>query len=139
MIGNYSSGIRLTSDITNAPAAVGPYSQLAIVGEWYFLSGQLPLDPATGELVDGGIEAQTGQVFNNIEAVLRGAGLRLSDVVRCSVYMTNMDDFPAMNAIYAKRFSGHKPARETIGVQALAVGAPIEITVIAYKRKEEGG
>ncbi len=111
MIGSYSSGIRLMSDITNAPAAVGPYSQLAIVGEWYFLSGQLPLDPATGKLVDGGIEAQTGQVFNNIEAVLRGAGLRLSDVVRCSVYMTNMDDFPAMNAIYAKRFSGHKPAR----------------------------
>jgi len=133
---NKTSGIQLMNDIPDVPKAVGPYSQIAIAGDKIYLSGQLPLDPKTGKLVSGTIEEQTEQVFNNIEAVLKGAGLGLTDVARCSVYLTDMSRFPNMNAIYAKRFGGHRPARETIGVSALAIGAAVEITVIAHKRKE---
>ncbi|MFZ1986149.1 MAG: Rid family detoxifying hydrolase [Desulfatitalea sp.] len=126
------------SDIPDAPKAVGPYSQLSIAGDTIYLSGQLPLDPKTGKLVVGTIEEQTEQIFNNIEAVLKGVGLGLSDVARSSVYLTDMSKFPNMNAIYTKRFGDHKPARETIGVSALALGAAIEITVIAHKRRTKG-
>jgi len=132
-----TSGVRLMNDIPDVPKAVGPYSQLSIAGDTIYLSGQLPLDPKTGRLVSGTIEEQTDQVLNNIEAVLRGVGLGLIDVARSSVYLTDMSTFPNMNAIYAKRFGNHKPARETIGVRALALGAAVEITVIAYRRKEQ--
>lgn len=127
--------VQLMNDIPDVPQAVGPYSQVAIAGDTVYLSGQLPLDPNTGTLVTGSIEEQTEQVLDNIEAALRGAGLGLEDVTRCSVYLTDMGAFPAMNAVYAKRFGDHRPARETIGIGALAVGSPIEITVIAYKGK----
>lgn len=127
-------GVRLVNDIPDVPKAVGPYSQLSVAGDTVYLSGQLPINPQTGKLACGTIEEQTEQVFNNIEAVLKGVGLELTDVARCSVYLTDMSIFPNMNAIYAKRFGGHRPARETIGVSALAVGAAIEITVIAHKR-----
>jgi 2-iminobutanoate/2-iminopropanoate deaminase len=130
-----ATGVQVMSDIPNAPKAVGPYSQLSVAGDTIYLSGQLPLDPKTGKLVGGTIEEQTEQVFNNIEAVLKGVGLGLTDVARCSVYLTDMSKFQNMNAIYAKRFGSHKPARETIGVSALALGAPVEITVIAQKRR----
>jgi len=127
-----TAGVTLMNEIQNAPEAVGPYSQISIAGDTVFLSGQLPLDPETGNLVGDTLEGQTEQVFNNIEAVLKGVGLGLVDVARCSVYLTDMGTFPAMNTIYAKRFGNHKPARETIGVSALALGATVEITVIAY-------
>ena len=130
------NGVRLVNDIPDVPKAVGPYSQLSVAGYTIYLSGQLPLDPKTGKLAGGTIEEQTEQVFNNIEAVLKGVGLGLTDVARSSVYLTDMSTFPNMNAIYAKRFGDHKPARETIGVSALALGAAIEITIIAHKRKE---
>jgi len=130
------NGVMLVNDIPDVPKAVGPYSQLAIAGDTIYLSGQLPLDSKTGKLVSGTIEEQTEQVLNNIEAVLKGVGLELTDVARCSVYLADMSTFSNMNAIYAKRFGSHKPARETIGVSALAIGAAVEITVIAHKRKE---
>jgi 2-iminobutanoate/2-iminopropanoate deaminase len=130
-----TTGVQLMNDIPDVPKAVGPYSQLSIAGDTIYLSGQLPLDPKTGKLVSGTIEEQTEQVFNNIEAVLKGVGLGLINVARSSVYLTDMSTFPNMNAIYAKRFGDNKPARETIGVSALALGAAIEITVIAHKRK----
>jgi 2-iminobutanoate/2-iminopropanoate deaminase len=131
-----TTGVQLMNDIPDVPKAVGPYSQLSIAGDTIYLSGQLPLDPKTGKLVRGTIEEQTEQVFNNIEAVLKGVGLGLIDVARSSVYLTDMNTFPNMNAIYAKRFGDNKPARETIGVSALALDAAIEITVIAHKRKD---
>jgi 2-iminobutanoate/2-iminopropanoate deaminase len=127
-------GVMLVNDIPDVPKAVGPYSQLSVAGDTVFLSGQLPIDPNTGKLAGGTIEEQTEQVLNNIEAVLKGVGLELTDVARCSVYLTDMSTFPNMNAIYAKRFGGHRPARETIGVSALAIGAAVEITAIAHKR-----
>ena len=130
-----TNSIQLMNDIPDVPKAVGPYSQLSVAGDTIYLSGQLPLDPKTGKLVSGTIEEQTEQVFNNIEAVLKGVGLGLNDVARSSVYLTDMSTFLNMNAIYAKRFGDHKPTRETIGVSALALGAAIEITVIAHKRK----
>ncbi len=133
---DFATGIKLINDIPDVPKAVGPYSQLSVAGDTVYLSGQLPIDPETGKLAGGTIEEQTEQVFNNIEAVLKGAGLGLTDVARSSVYLTDMGTFPNMNAIYAKRFGDHKPARETIGVCALALGAAVEITVIAHKRKE---
>ncbi len=133
---NTATGVKLMNDIPDVPEAVGPYSQLSVAGDTIYLSGQLPIDPKTGKLVRGTIEEQTEQVFNNIEAVLKGVGLGLTDVARSSVYLTDMSTFPNMNAIYAKRFGGHRPARETIGVSALAIGAAVEITVIAHKRKE---
>lgn len=130
-----NNAVQLLSDLPGAPKAIGPYSQLAIAGDTVYLSGQLPLDPKTGKLVSGAIEEQTEQVFNNIEALLKGAGLGLTDIARASVYLTDMSVFSRMNAIYAKRFGDHKPARETIGVSALALDAAVEITVIARTRK----
>jgi len=126
-------GVQLMNDIPGVPKAVGPYSQLSIAGETVYLSGQIPLDSETGKLAGKTVEEQTEQVFNNIEAALKGVGLGLTDVTRASVYLTDMNTFQNMNAIYAKRFGDHKPARETLGVSALALGAAIEITIIAYK------
>jgi len=132
---DFATDIKLVNDIPDVPKAVGPYSQVSVAGDMVYLSGQLPIDPKTGKLVSGTIEEQTEQVFNNIEAVLKGVGLGLIDVARSSVYLTDMSTFSNMNAIYAKRFGGHRPARETLGVSALAIGAAVEITVIACKRK----
>ena len=132
-----AGGVIHINDIPNVPEAVGPYSQLSIAGDSVYLSGQLPIDPNTGKLVCGPIRDQTEQVFNNIEAVLKSVGLSLSDVVRYSVYLTDMSTFSEMNTIYAKRVGDIKPARETLGVSALALGAAIEITVTAQKRKYE--
>ena len=130
-----TAGVQQVNNIPGVPEAVGPYSQLTIAGDTIYLSGQLPIEPATGKLFSGTIEEKTEQVFNNIEAVLLGVGLCLTDIARLSVYLTDMSTFEKMNAVYAKRLGEHKPARETIGVTALALGAEIEITAIAYKRK----
>jgi len=117
-----------------APKAIGPYSQAVVSGELVFLSGQTPIDPETGALVAGGFEDRVHRVFRNLEAVLESAGCGFSDVVRVSVYLTDMANFKAMNAIYAGYFGDHKPARSTIGVAELPLGAAVEIDMIARRR-----
>ena len=114
-----------------APKAIGPYSQAVSDGGFLFASGQVPLDPATGELVTGGFEAGVERVFDNLEAVLASGGCRLDDVVKTTVYLLRMSDFAAMNAVYAKRFGNHRPARSTVAVAELPKGAAIEIDVVA--------
>ena len=117
-----------------APKAIGPYSQAVSDGGFLFASGQVPLDPATGELVIGGFEAGVERVFDNLEAVLAAGGCRLDDVVKATVYLLRMSDFAAMNAVYAKRFGNHRPARSTVAVAELPKGAAVEIDVVARLR-----
>lgn len=116
-----------------APAAVGPYSQAIVSGDHVFLSGQTPIDPATGALVDGDVAAQTQRCFDNLEAVLAAGGLGLDDVVKVNVYLTSMDDFAAMNTVYRRQFSEPFPARTTVAVAALPLGARIEIELVARR------
>ena len=115
-------------------AAVGPYSHGIESDPFVFLSGQTPLDPATGRLVDGPIAAQTRQCFANLGAVLEAAGLDFGDVVKCNVFLVEMTDFAAMNAVYAEHFDEPFPARTTIGVASLPLGARVEIEMIARTR-----
>lgn len=117
-----------------APKAIGPYSQAIAEGGFVFTSGQVPLDPATGELVSGGFEAGVERVFDNLEAVLAAAGVSLEDVVKTTVYLIHMSDFAAMNAVYARRFGNHRPARSTVAVAELPKGAAVEIDVVAKMR-----
>jgi 2-iminobutanoate/2-iminopropanoate deaminase len=119
----------------SAPKAIGPYSQAVVDGGLLFASGQIPLDPAKGELVAGGIEQWTERVLDNLQAVLAAHGLGWTDVVRTTVYLIRSDDFAAMNAVYAKRFGDHRPARSTVIVAALPKGASVEIDLIARARK----
>lgn len=116
---------------SGAPAAIGPYSQAMRVGDFLLCSGQIPLDPATGELVGGGIAEQTARVLDNLAAVLAAAGLGPGDVVKTTVFLVSMADFPAMNEVYARVFADAPPARSTIGVAALPKGALVEIEAIA--------
>jgi reactive intermediate/imine deaminase len=116
----------------SAPAPVGPYSQAIRSGAFVFASGQIPLDPATGEIVGGEIEDETRQVLRNLEAVLEAAGSGLDRVIRATVYLTDLSLFPRVNAIYAKAFDADPaPARVTVGVAALPLGATVEIDAIA--------
>lgn len=114
-----------------APKAIGPYSQGVVEGGFLFISGQVPLDPTTGRLVEGGLDVSAERVLDNLEAILREAGLTLSDVVKTTVYLTRAEDFAPLNALYARRFGDHRPARSTVIVAALPAGAPLEIDVIA--------
>jgi len=114
-----------------APKAIGPYSQAVVDGGFLFASGQIPLDPVKGELVGGGIEQWTERVLDNLEAVLSAHKLSFGDVVRTTVYLVRVEDFAAMNAVYAKRFGEHRPARSTVIVAALPKGASVEIDLIA--------
>jgi len=114
-----------------APKAIGPYSQAVVEGGYLFASGQIPLDPKTGELVGGAIEQSAERVFDNLEAVLKAAGLSFGDVVKTTVYLTKAEDFTAMNGIYARGMGEHKPARSTVIVAALPRNAPMEIELIA--------
>ena len=115
-----------------APAPVGPYSQAIRSGEFVFASGQIPLDPVTGEIVEGEIEDETRQVLRNLEAVLEAAGSGLDRVIKATVYLTDLSLFPRVNAIYAEAFDvDPAPARVTVGVAALPLGAAIEIDAIA--------
>jgi 2-iminobutanoate/2-iminopropanoate deaminase len=116
-----------------APAAVGPYSQAVESRGVVFASGQIPLDPSTGALVAGGIEAQTGQALDNLRAVLEAAECSLADVARTTVYLTDLDDFDAVNAVYARYFGDRPPARVCVQVCRLPRGARIEIDAIALK------
>ena len=115
----------------DAPKAIGPYSQAVRVGQLLFLSGQVPLDPATGEIVSGDIAAQTRRVFENLAAVLKAGGRSLSDVVRTTVFLADMNDFAEVNKVYGSYFSEPYPARATVQVARLPKDARVEIDVIA--------
>ena len=119
----------------HAPAAIGPYSQAVRMGDWIFVSGQIPLDPATGQLVEGGIEGQTRRVFANLSAILEAAGSSLADVVRTTVFLASIDDFAAMNGVYGQFFREPYPARSTVQAGALPRGALVEIDVIARDQR----
>lgn len=115
-----------------APQAIGPYSQAVEAGGFLFVSGAIPLDPATGALVDGGFEAQVRRVLDNLEGVLAEAGCGFAEVVKTTVFLADLGDFAALNALYAERFSGPvPPARSTIQVAALPRGARVEIEAVA--------
>ena len=122
---------RETVKTAGAPAAIGPYSQAVSAGGFLFCSGQIPLDPSTGKLVDGGIEVQSERVLSNLEAVLTAGGATLRSVVKTTVYLVDMGDFPAMNAIYGKFFPVDPPARATVQVGRLPAGARVEIEAVA--------
>lgn len=118
--------------IKEAPPAAPFLSQLVIAGDTVYLSGQIAVDPSTGKMVPTGVERESEQIFNNIEGALQGIGLSLKDVVKASVYLTNFDEFPKFNQIYIRRMAGCRPAREALGVSRLALGATVEVTVVAY-------
>jgi 2-iminobutanoate/2-iminopropanoate deaminase len=115
----------------NAPRAIGPYSQAVIHDGLLYSAGQIALDPSTMELVGGDTAAQTEQVFANLRSVLEAAGASLPSVVKTTVYLADMGDFQAMNAVYARHFGDHRPARSTVAAAALPEGARVEIDVIA--------
>ena len=115
----------------HAPKAVGPYSQAVRCADMLYLSGQIGLDPATGTLVDGGIEAEARQVMRNLSAVLTAAAVTTDDIVKANIYLVDMADFPKINAIYAEWLGGHRPARATVAVAALPLDAMVEIDLIA--------
>jgi 2-iminobutanoate/2-iminopropanoate deaminase len=119
------------NEIDGAPKAVGPYSPAVRVGNTYYLSGQVGLDPATGKLIGADIETQTRQVFKNLSSVLKGLGLSFNSVAKSTVFLTDMANFQTLNALYAEAMGTHKPARSTIQVSALPMGALIEIELIA--------
>ena len=120
-----------TVQTEDAPKAIGPYSQATLAGDLVFCSGQIGLEPATGEFVQGGVKEQTAQVFQNLRAVLQAAGARLDAVVMVNVYLTSMKDFKDMNDVYAAVFGDHKPARATVGVSELPKNALVEISCVA--------
>ncbi len=121
-----------------APPAIGPYSQGIRAGEFIFLSGQIPIDPSCGRVVEGRIEEQTRQVLMNIRGVLEEEGAGLEDVVKITVYMRNLSHFDRMNRVYGEFFSPPYPARATVGVSALPKGVDIEIDAIAVARSKDG-
>ncbi len=115
----------------NAPAAVGPYSQGVVAGNLVFTAGQIPIDPKTGKMIEGDIQAQTEQVLRNIQAVLEAAGSSLANVVKCTVFLADISEFGAMNEVYGRFFTNNPPARSAFQVAALPLGARIEIEAIA--------
>ena len=118
---------------SKAPAAIGPYSQAIQVGNLVYTSGQIPVNPATGLLVEGGIKEQTHQSLLNVKAVLEEAGLTMRDVVKSTVFMADMNDFADMNAVYAEFFTEPYPARSAVAVKTLPKGALVEIEGVAWK------
>lgn len=116
---------------SKAPAAIGPYSQAIRVGNLVFASGQIPIDPATGVFVPGGIKEQTRQSLTNVKTILEAAGLTMANVVKTTVFMADMNDFAEMNGVYAEFFKEPYPARSAVAVKALPKGALVEIEVVA--------
>ena len=116
----------------NSPPALGPYNHAVRVGDLLFCAGQIPIDPATGNLVTGDIRSQTERVLQNVKAILDDQGLTFANVVKSTVFMTNLGDFGAMNKIYAQHFTENFPARSTVQVAALPKGATVEIEVVAH-------
>jgi len=115
---------------TEAPAAIGPYSQGVVYGNLLFISGQLPVDPKSGKLVSGDIGDKTRRIMENLEAIASEAGTSLDNAVKCTIFLTNLDDFKTVNAAYREFFPANPPARSTVQVAALPLGAPIEIEMI---------
>lgn len=124
---------RRTVSSENGPKAIGPYTHACWAGDLLYLSGQTPIDPKTNKLVEEDITRQTEQAFDNLEAVLKDSGLSMDDVIKCNVYLTSMQNFAGMNAVYGKRFSAPYPARTTVAVMELPLGALVEIEMIARK------
>ena len=119
---------------TSGPGAIGPYSQAIAAGDMVFVSGQIPIDPATGEVIQGGIEEQTDRVMRNLAAIIEAAGSSLARVVKTTVYLADMNEFQAMNGVYGRYFSGDEPpARATVQVARLPKGVAVEIDAIALK------
>ncbi len=116
-----------------APAAIGPYSQAVMTGDFVYISGQIPLDPKTGEIVAGDIESQTEQSLKNVGAILDAAGMTYDNVVKTTVFLADISDFSAMNEVYAKFFTGDCPARAAIQVAAIPKGARVEIEAVAVR------
>jgi 2-iminobutanoate/2-iminopropanoate deaminase len=129
-----SDRITCYQEIPNAPKAVGPYSPVVRAGGLVFLSGQIPLHPTTGQLVGNDIKAQTEQVLANLKAVLAGVGLSFSDVVKTTIFLTDLGNFQTVNALYSEALGEHKPARSTIQVSALPREAAVEIEMIALDK-----
>jgi 2-iminobutanoate/2-iminopropanoate deaminase len=124
---------------SGAPKAIGPYSQAVLANGFLFTAGQVALDPATGDLVTGGIVEQTTRAMENLRAILTAAGTSLSQVVKTTVFLVDMADFAEMNEVYGRAFGSHRPARSTVSVAALPRGARVEIEVIAAMRGDRGG
>ena len=124
-------GTLRTIAVAGAPKAVGPYSQGVVANGFVFTAGQTPRDPATGSPVEGDIAVQTNRVLDNLEAVLKGAGCTLQDVVKATVFMTDLGDFAKMNEAFSARFGSHRPARTTVQVAKLPGGAQLEIELVA--------
>lgn len=120
------------TETSDAPAAIGPYSQGISAGQFLFTAGQIPLDPGTGQLVDGGIEEQTERVLRNLTAILEAAGATWAQVVKTTVYLQDLSHFPTVNEIYARSIGDARPARSTVQVAALPRGALVEIDAIAH-------
>ena len=123
--------MKQTISTPQAPAAIGPYSQAIRVGNLVFTSGQIPIDPATGVFVEGGIKEQTRQSLSNIKAILEEAGSNMSHVIKTTVFLADMNDFADMNAVYAEFFTEPYPARSAVAVKTLPKGALVEIEVVA--------
>lgn len=123
--------MRKTVQTEKAPAAIGPYSQAVFSGGLLFCSGQIPIDPATGKMVEGGIEIQTERVLRNLAAVLEEGGASLQSVVKTTVYLADLSDFPVMNGVYGTFFPENPPARATIEAAKLPAGALVEIDAVA--------
>jgi 2-iminobutanoate/2-iminopropanoate deaminase len=119
--------------IPGAPAPIGPYSQAIVAGNQCFVSGQVPVDPKTGKMVEGPVSNATHQVLKNISALILEAGFNMENIVKCSIFLKSMDDFAEVNAVYADYFQGTAPARETVQVSKLPLNASVEISCIAIK------
>ncbi len=126
--------MRKTIATSKAPAAIGPYSQAIMIGNMLFSSGQIPIDPETGKMREKDIAVQARQVFSNVKAVLEEAGMTLDDVVKTTVFLANMEDFPSLNEVYATYFGENYPARSCVEVARLPKDSLVEIEVIAHKR-----
>ena len=129
---------KLVAHTDKAPQAIGPYSQAVSSGEFVYTAGQIGLDPATGELVKGGIQAETRQALTNLSHVLHASGSGLPLALKTTVYLSDMEDFAAMNAVYAEFFASEPPARSTVGVSSLPKGARVEIEVVAARQSVRG-
>lgn len=128
---DHSQKLTYFSEIPNAPKAIGPYSPAVVAGGFAFISGQIPLDPNTGKIVEGGIESQVTQVLNNLAATLSGVGADFNAITKTTIFVTDLGDFQVINKIYGERLGSAKPARSTIQVAALPLGAKVEIEAIA--------
>lgn len=117
----------------NAPAPIGPYNQAVMAGNTLYVSGQIPIDPRKGELIKGNVDDQTVQVMENLGAILEAAGMSFADVVKCSIFISDMKNFPRVNEVYGSFFPSNPPARETVQICVLPMNADIEISCIAVK------